>query len=106
MGANILNMGVLGGFVGFYSFKGLQAVFGNVRLAGFIAAWCACLIPALVAAVELYVAGTFPLVLGLAGMGLYHAAIGLIEGTITVVALHLIMDARPDLIPINGRVPA
>ena len=106
MGANILNMGVIGGFVGFYSFRGLYRVIGNVRISGFIAAWCAALIPALAAAAELSVAGTLPLALGLAGMGLYHAVIGLIEGGITVVALHLIMDARPDLVTITRRIPA
>jgi len=98
MGANILNMGVIGGFVGFYSFKGIMAVVKNVSLASFSAAWLACLVPALVAAVELYAAGTFPLEIGLAGMGLYHAVIGVIEGTITVVALKLIADARPDVV--------
>ncbi len=34
MGANILNMGVIGGFVGFYSFKGLMSVTRNVNIAG------------------------------------------------------------------------
>jgi len=29
MGANIINMGVIGGFVGYYSYKGLRRVFGN-----------------------------------------------------------------------------
>lgn len=98
MGANIINMGVIGGFVGFYSFKGLMAVTRNVNIAGLVAAWLACLIPALACAVEIYLAGTFPLREGLIAMGLYHAVIGVIEGFVTVVAIKLIATARPDIV--------
>ncbi|WAC05928.1 MAG: cobalt transporter CbiM [Methanoregula sp.] len=98
MGANILNMGVIGGFVGFYTFKGLMAATKNVSIAAFVAAWLACLIPALACAVEMYLAGTFPLREGLVAMGLYHALIGVIEGFVTVVAIHLIVAARPDIV--------
>ena len=64
MGANIINMGVIGGFVGFYTFKGLMAATKSMPVSAFIAAWLACLIPALAASVELFFAGTFPLVAG------------------------------------------
>jgi len=104
MGANILNMGVIGGFVGFYSYKGLMAATRNLNLSAFAAAWFACVVPALFTAVEMWIAGTFPLDLGLAGMGLYHAAIGIIEGGITVVALHLIASVRPDIVNVTKRV--
>ncbi|MFA5331885.1 MAG: cobalt transporter CbiM [Methanoregula sp.] len=98
MGANIINMGVIGGFVGFYSFKGLMKATKNMPVSGFIAAWLACLIPALACAVEMFIAGTFPLREGLIAMGLYHAAIGVIEGIVTVAAIYLIMRVRPDLV--------
>ena len=97
MGANILNMGVVGGFVGFYSFKGLKAATRSVPVSAFIAAWLACLIPALCAAVELWFAGTFPLEAGLVAMGIYHAIIGIIEGVVTVAAIYLIINVRPDM---------
>ncbi len=97
MGANILNMGVVGGFVGFYSFKGLKAATRSVPVSAFIAAWLACLIPALCAAVELWLAGTFPLEAGLIAMGIYHAIIGIIEGIVTVAAIYLIINVRPDM---------
>ena len=39
-------------------------------------------------------------------MGLYHALIGIIEGAITVLALKLILNVRPDLmddkVKVNG----
>jgi cobalt/nickel transport system permease protein len=98
MGANILNMGVIGGFVGFYTFRGLMAATRNVNIAAFAAAWLACVIPALVTAVEMYFAGTFPLREGLIAMGLYHSLIGVIEGFVTVVAIRLIVTARPDIV--------
>jgi cobalt/nickel transport system permease protein len=105
MGANILNMGVVGGFVGFYSFKGLKAATGSMPVSAFIAAWLACLIPALCAAVELWLAGTFPLEAGLVAMGIYHAIIGVIEGVVTVAAIYLIMSVRPDMVD-KGVLPA
>jgi cobalt/nickel transport system permease protein len=97
MGVNILNMGVIGGFVGFYSFKGLMGATKSMSVSAFIAAWFACFIPALAAAVEMFLAGTFPLEAGLAAMGIYHAAIGVIEGLVTVVAINLILHVRPDV---------
>jgi cobalt/nickel transport system permease protein len=104
MGANIINMGVIGGFVGFYSFRGLVTVTRNQSASIFLAACLACFIPALAAAVEMYFAGTFPLVPGLISMGLYHAAIGLIEGFITVAAVNLIATARPDVVSLPQAV--
>lgn len=98
MGANILNMGVIGGFVGFYTFRGLKGAIGSPYIAAGIAAWLACVIAALAASVELFIAGTFPLVPGLIAMGTYHAAIGIIEGAITAIVLYLIMTVRPDIL--------
>jgi cobalt/nickel transport system permease protein len=104
MGANIINMGVIGGFVGFYTFRGLMAATKSLNVSGYAAAWFACLIPALACAGEMWVAGTFPLIAGLIAMGLYHALIGFIEGAITVVAIHLIATARPDIMKLRAGV--
>jgi cobalt/nickel transport system permease protein len=97
MGVNIINMGVIGGFVGYYGYTGIRSVIKNPYVSAGIAAWFACLIPALAASVELWIAGTFPLVPGLIAMGTYHAAIGIIEGVVTAAAVYLIIHARPDL---------
>ncbi len=80
MGANIVNMGVIGGFVGYYGYHGLLPLTRNMYASAAGAAWLACVIPALAAALELAVAGTFPLVPGLIGMGVYHALIGTDRG--------------------------
>lgn len=98
MGANIVNMGVIGGFVGYYSFQGLLKITKNTYVSSGIAAWLACLIPALACAVEMAIAGTFPLVPGLVAMGLYHAIIGVIEGVVTAIIIYVLASARPDLV--------
>ncbi len=98
MGANIINMGVIGGFVGFYTFRGVMAATKSMPVAAFLAAWLACLIPSLACAVEMFFAGTFPLREGLVAMGIYHAIIGFIEGIVTIAAIYLISSVRPDLV--------
>ena len=106
MGANIINMGVIGGFVGFYSYTGIKSATKNTYISAGIAAWLACLIAALACAIEMAIAGTFPLVPGLVAMGLYHAIIGIIEGVITAGAIYLIASARPDLLSLDKKTEA
>jgi cobalt/nickel transport system permease protein len=106
MGANIINMGVLGGFFGFYTYQSINNLFHNRFCAAFTAGWISLFIPAIVCAIELAIAGTLPLTFGLVTMGVYHAVIGIIEGGITAFALSLIVHARPDIVsgePVPGR---
>ncbi|WP_321419131.1 cobalt transporter CbiM [uncultured Methanomethylovorans sp.] len=99
MGANILNMGVISGFIGYYTFVALMNRNLSLQISSFIGAWLGLLVSALVCAVQMYLAGTFPLVPGLIAMGTYHFIIGLIgEGLITAVALSAIASSRPDLL--------
>ncbi len=101
MGANIINMGVIGGFVGYYSYHGIKSAIKNKFIPAAIAAWLGCFIAAVVCAIEMFIAGTFPLVPGIIAMGTYHAAIGIIEGVITAGAIYLIYSTRPDLIELD-----
>lgn len=96
LGANIFNMGVIGGFVGFYAYKAFRTI-GRVP-AIFIAGWASIFLAAIACAFELAIAGTFPLVAGLIFMGLYHAVIGVIEGVISVVVVLGIDSVRSDLL--------
>ena len=98
MGANIINMGVIGGFIGYYGYTSLKSAGANIYLSAAIAAWLACFIASLAAAVEMAIAGTFPLVPGLIAMGTYHAAIGVIEGVITAAIIYFLVASRPDLL--------
>jgi cobalt/nickel transport system permease protein len=104
MGANIINMGVLAGFFGYYTYQSVNNLFHNRFCAAFIAGWISLFIPAIVCAVELALAGTLPLAFGLVTMGIYHAVIGIIEGGVTAFALSLILHARPDIV--SGENPA
>lgn len=99
MGANILNMGVISGYVGYYTFIALRKNKLSMAVSAFIGAWLGLFVSALACAVEMYIAGTFPLVPGLTAMGLYHLIIGFIgEGLITAIVITAIEKARPDLI--------
>lgn len=97
MGANFINMGVLGGFFGFYTYRSLHNIIHNQFASALIAGWVSLFIPAIACALELAIAGTFPLSIGLITMGVYHALIGIIEGGATAFALSLITTARPDI---------
>ncbi|MCD7781200.1 MAG: cobalt transporter CbiM [Methanosphaera sp.] len=97
LGANIVNMAIVGGFVGYYGFSGLKDKIGEMP-AIIVASWAACFLAALVAAVEMAISGSFPLGLGLLYMGGYHAMIGIIEAVITVIIIKGIESVRPDLL--------
>jgi cobalt/nickel transport system permease protein len=100
LGANVLNMGIVGGVVGLYSFKALRKIIGKVP-AIFIASWLSIFLAAEMVAVEMWLAGTFPLGAGLIFMGLYHSVIGVIEGILTVVVILALEKTRPDLLAWN-----
>ncbi|MCL7411007.1 MAG: cobalt transporter CbiM [Methanosarcinaceae archaeon] len=99
LGANILNMGLISGFVGYYTFIGLKKIKLSMPIAAFGGAWLGLFISSIACLLEMTLAGTFPLVPGLIAMGTYHAIIGVIgEGAITAVAVSAIAQARPDLL--------
>lgn len=98
MGLNILNMGVVSGFVGYYTFVALKNKAG-IKVASFIGAWFGLFMSAIACAVQLSVAGIFPLVAGLAAMGTFHLIIGFVgEGLITAIVIMAIEKSRPDLL--------
>ncbi|MCR5026135.1 MAG: cobalt transporter CbiM [Methanobrevibacter sp.] len=100
LGANVLNMAIIGGSVGLYTFKGLKGIIGIYGAAG-VGAWLATVVAALACAIEMAIAGTFPLTIGVASMVLYHFFIGIIEAVLTVVVLLALNSFRPDLLPWN-----
>ncbi len=101
MGANILNMGVVSGFVGYYTYSLLHRNL-STGVAAFVGAWLGLFTSAIACAVQMWLAGTFPLVPGLVAMGTYHLIIGFIgEGLITSVAITAIAKSRPDLLEEN-----
>jgi cobalt/nickel transport system permease protein len=104
LGANIVNMGVLGAlFAGFAIAAGMK-VLPQTRAAylGLVAvvAWVAVMLGASATSVELAISGTVPLGTALPAMLGVHALIGIGEAVITVVAVSAVLSTRPDLIAV------
>ncbi|MEM2934223.1 MAG: cobalt transporter CbiM [Halobacteria archaeon] len=99
LGANILNMGIISTFVGYYLYLAMKKLNIGIPIAAFTGAWFGLFISAIACSLELYLAGTFPLYEGLLFMGMYHAVIGLIaEGIITAIVIKAIAIVKPELI--------
>jgi cobalt/nickel transport system permease protein len=102
MGANILNMGVIGTLGGYAVYRALCGLFGGEdrgRLpAAGIAAWLSVVAGGAAMAIELAIAGTTPLEITLPAMVGVHALIGIGEALITMGALAFIAATRPDLL--------
>ncbi len=98
LGANILNIGVIAGFTGFYIYK-LAKPLGKIPRAlvgGFFAGLLSLVVTSAAVAVEMWLAGTFPLVEGLIFMTFYHAIMGVVEGIMTMVGCVLLMVLRSE----------
>ncbi len=100
LGANVLNMAIIGGFTGLYTFKALKDKIGIYASAG-IGAWLATVLAALACAIEMAIAGTFPINVGVPSMVLYHVFIGIIEAVLTVIVIMALNKFRPDLLVWN-----
>ena len=99
MGANILNMGLVTVIVGYGLYRAAPAGNRTLKLtvAG-IAAWLSVMAGALFTSLQLWLSGTSQLQVVIPAMLAVHALIGLGEALITVAALTLIMQTRPDLL--------
>ncbi len=99
MGANILVMGVVPGFVGLQIYKlgeGRSTAVWYAMTA--LAAWTSIMAAALVTALLLAFSGTVSLAVALPAMLGIHAVIGIGEALITVAALAFIRSTRPSLL--------
>ena len=109
MGANIVNMGVIGTMGGFAIYRVLCGALGGEERgrmpAAAIAAWCVVMLAAAAASVELAVSGTTTLAVVLPVMLGTHLLIGTGEALITVGALALVKSARPDLLRLRDAGP-
>ena len=102
LGANILNMGVIGALVVGGLMVGAQRVLPQRRgaflaVAG-VGAWLAVMAGATATAVELAISGTVPLGTVLPAMLGVHTLIGVGEAVITVAAVSAVMSTRPDIV--------
>ena len=101
LGANVLNMAILGPASGYFIYSIIRrTVKGNAGIiAGAASAsWASVVIAASACAVELSVSGTSPFRAVFPAMALIHAVIGIGEAAITCVMVALVLKVRPDLI--------
>ena len=110
LGANILNMGVIGALVVGYVMLWTRDVLPKSRgvFLGItaIGAWTAVMAGALATAIELGLSGTVPMSVVLPAMLGVHALVGIGEAVITVAAVGAILVTRPDLIAVRDLTDA
>ena len=103
LGANIVNMGLIGTFGGYYLYSAIRKALGwnsfrGIGVGAAVAAWTSVVVGSIVCAFQLAISGTVPLPVALSAMVSWHVLIGIGEALITVSALAFIYRTRPDLI--------
>jgi cobalt/nickel transport system permease protein len=101
LGANVVNMAVIGSVGGYLVYNSITKVIGGkfgLFSAAFLAGWVSVVGAATACAGELALSNTIPLNVALPAMAGIHALIGVGEGIITGLALITVYKARPDLI--------
>ncbi len=101
LGANVLNMGVLGALLAGLAVAAAMKVVPHNRGAFLtvvgVVSWLAVMIGAAATSVELAVSNTIPLGTSLPAMLGVHSLIGIGEAIITVAAVSAVLVSRPDL---------
>ena len=102
LGANMLNMGVLGALLAGFLVVGAMKVLPHARpvfigVVG-VVSWLAVMSGAAATSVELAISDTVPLGTSLPAMLGVHSLIGIGEAIITVAAVSAVLVSRPDLV--------
>jgi cobalt/nickel transport system permease protein len=101
LGANFVNMGLVGSVLGYAIYAPIRRLIGGspgVIVGAMVAAWISVILSALALAVELAAGGRGGFLDILGWMLLVHAAIGLGEAVITGLVLESVLLVRPDLV--------
>jgi cobalt/nickel transport system permease protein len=108
LGANIFNMGIVGGIVGWMVYASLsrliKGLFGRV-VAGVVAGWISTVLATIVCAGELAGSGTVSWSLAFPAMAGMHMLIGIGEGVITALVLASVGAIRPELLGLPVHEP-
>jgi cobalt/nickel transport system permease protein len=101
LGANILNMSLLGACGGYFIYQLIRGIIktgkGIIVAAG-IAAWFSVVLASGACAIELVLSGISPLRIALPAMVGIHILIGIGEAIITCLVAGFVLRVRPDLI--------
>jgi len=101
LGANIFNMGIVGGVGGYAIYRCVQRLARGPRgviMGAAFAAWCSAVIAAVLVAGELAISGTAQWAIVFPAMVNVHLLIGLGEAAITVLVIVAIQHTQPELI--------
>jgi cobalt/nickel transport system permease protein len=103
LGANIVNMGLIGTFGGYYLYRSVRLTIGRdswraMAIATAVSAWASVFIASILVAIQLALSGTVPLNVALSAMAFWHLLIGIGEALITLVVVSFIWRTRPDLL--------
>lgn len=102
LGANVLNMAVIGTLVGRWAWRvlaGREVGRGRQLAAVAVGCWLSVVVASAACSLELALSGTVPLVPSLVAMVSVHALIGIGEAAISVAVVSLLLASRPDLVP-------
>jgi cobalt/nickel transport system permease protein len=101
LGANILNMAIIGTMGGYLVYNLIRNAIKNrsgMMIGTFAAAWLSVVMASTACAIELAISGTVPFSKVLPAMAGIHAIIGIGEGIITSLIVGFVLKVRPDLI--------
>jgi cobalt/nickel transport system permease protein len=102
LGANVLNMAVIGGMGGYLVLSGLKRLLPKSVTGYFlslaVASWAGIVLAAVACSLELAASGTVPGRVAIPAMTSIHMVVGLGEALITVSVVAAVLAARPDLV--------
>ena len=103
LGANIINMGLIGTFCGYYLYRVIRQAVGRNTWTGMavgtgVASWTSVFVASILCAVQLALSGTIPFNVAISSMAFWHLLIGIGEALITLVTVSFIWRTRPDLL--------
>jgi len=105
LGANIFNMGIIGGLLSYAILVYLKSLLSKVveerkslLISAAASSWLGVVLAAAACSFELWLAGTIPLSIAFPAMVSVHMLIGIGEAIITTVVLAVVTLSRPDLV--------
>lgn len=97
LGANILNMAIIGAMGGYLIYNILKRITGLIPSVA-IASWISVVIASFACSIELAISGTSPLRIVVPAMVGVHMLIGIGEAVITCLVIGFVKKVRPDLV--------
>ncbi len=103
LGANFFNMGIIGAFVGYYTYKIIKKFIPDIKgkmIGAFVGGWISVVLGAIACGIEIGVSQIFPygIELTVPAMVSWHILIGIGEGLITAIVIGYIAKVRDDLL--------